>query len=735
MQTGFRAAQAFVEVTARLDDDKVIAAARRAASGMDSTLRDGGTRAGKGLTAVLELAGDDAGIALVRKMDGRLRDGSARFRSSGVKVGKEVFDGAESGVDRPGWSIFLGLVKKAPKAGAEVASGLVGALKQGYSGPVGGYLIAATGAAAVVAGPLAGGILAGGLLAGLGAAGIGAGVALMIKDPEIKNAAAVAGESIGERLKSAAEPFRAEILLAIHSGELATQRWDGSIRKVLSVSSTMLNPLVNGVIRLVDNLLPAIARNINAAKMPIQAIANGLAGTGKALGEVFDMLGDNGPEAAAALSAAFFLVNSSIKMIGGTINILTEGFGLLIEAAFKLGDFIGGAGLALQGLPGPIGEAGDKMVGLGLTIHGAEERYRAMGKQSKDATDAAGNGTKALDDRTKLLNLSMSAAVREAGSLSAAFKLVNGGALSAREAESAYQAAIDGVTSSVKANGKTLDLNTEKGRANDAALRALITTTDQKAQATYDATVATKGTAAAEQDATKTYEAGRQQLIKSAMQMGRSKKEAIAYADKLMSIPKSWSTDVKINDMATAKAKDIKHEIQTINGRTVVVAVKYETHGRAPGEHIIGQGTSRADRWGGVHEDKFTRAATGLVRDAQMFDSRSPGHYLIAEPETGGELFAPKRGDMRRIKAMVSYAIENWWGGWGNFMPEGAPNSGPTPTGGGTVSPHSRGDTYVTFGPNSVVLDASKIKSLEDLLTMMARLVPSARAYRIGAAR
>lgn len=730
--SGFRAAEAFVEVTARLDDSKVTAAARRAAGGMDRTLADGGRKAGAQLTSILERAGNDAGVALVGKIDGRMRDSRGRFIGAGVKISEDVRKGGADDFDRSGFSMFLGLIKAGPKAGKELAGGMLGAVKGGFGGPIGPYLAGTVAAAAIVAGPLAGGLLAGGILAGAGAAGIGAGVALMIKDPQIQHAAGLVGEDIGDTLKSAAEPFRAEMLTAIRSGGLAFDRWTPQIRTIMATSSTMLNPLVNGVIRMVDNLMPGFVKAVKAAELPIKSIANGLSGTGKALGDMFDKLSDNGPEAALALDAAFFLVNSTIDNVAWTVNALTEALGWMMNTASALGGWLRDAGDAMKDMPGPLGAIGEELTSVGNMIgSGTEqwERYRAAGTDA--AKDAAAE-TKALDERTKFLSLSMGAAIKSAGGLSAAFKLLNGGALSAREAESAYQAAIDAVTESIKVNGKTLDLHTAKGRANDQAIRDLIATTDRKAQATYDEILATKGAAAAETAARGVYEQGRAQLVKNLTQILGNSAAARKMADQIMSIPKSWGTTINLTDMASKKAQAIKYQISTIHGKTVVVAVKYETRGRAPGEHIIGQGTQLRDRWGGVHEDGLTRARDGVVRDAAMFGPRSPGHYLVAEPETGGELFAPRRGDMRRIKAMVSYAIENWWGGWEGFMPRRGQESGSTaPVGsspGRAAGPWGGGASVVNIG--TVTLDASGMKSIQDVVDLVSNLRTTARSQR-----
>jgi hypothetical protein len=66
---------------------------------------------------------------------------------------------------------------------------------------------------------------------------------------------------------------------------------------------------------------------------------------------------------------------------------------------------------------------------------------------------------------------------------------------------------------------------------------------------------------------------------------------------------------------------------------------------------------------GGLYE----HAATGLLRDAHIA-SGNRTLYAYAEPKTGGELFAPKFGNMATTRKNVTKAVTQWWGGrdpWG----------------------------------------------------------------------
>lgn len=74
------------------------------------------------------------------------------------------------------------------------------------------------------------------------------------------------------------------------------------------------------------------------------------------------------------------------------------------------------------------------------------------------------------------------------------------------------------------------------------------------------------------------------------------------------------------------------------------------------------------NRMGGVYE----HAQAGVLRDAHIA-AGGPTRYAYAEQATGGELFAPKRGNLTKTRAEVGWAVQNWWGGRVSWQPSRAP--------------------------------------------------------------
>lgn len=136
--------------------------------------------------------------------------------------------------------------------------------------------------------------------------------------------------------------------------------------------------------------------------------------------------------------------------------------------------------------------------------------------------------------------------------------------LTAREAERQFQESIDQVSASVAANGTSLDINTEQGRANEKAL-------DDLARAALDAAASKYELTGKESDATAAVQAGRDELIRQLGQFGITGRAAEDYANKLGLIPRDVTTRITAE---TGNAQRMVDQFITNNsGRTIHVRV------------------------------------------------------------------------------------------------------------------------------------------------------------------
>ncbi|MFE7869769.1 phage tail tape measure protein [Micromonospora humida] len=127
---------------------------------------------------------------------------------------------------------------------------------------------------------------------------------------------------------------------------------------------------------------------------------------------------------------------------------------------------------------------------------------------------------------------------------------------------------------------------------------------------------------------------------------------------------------------AQAAINAVKTKVDQLrNKRIYIEGTVYWT---SKGDLKVPGGTLLKNDRGGVYE----HAAVGVLRDAHLATPVDGARYAYAERSTGGELFAPKYGDWDRTRALVGYAIENWWGGWSAFAPPMAVPAPPAGSGG-----------------------------------------------------
>jgi hypothetical protein len=133
------------------------------------------------------------------------------------------------------------------------------------------------------------------------------------------------------------------------------------------------------------------------------------------------------------------------------------------------------------------------------------------------------------------------------------------GALNLSTAEINFQGAIDDATAAVKDNGKTLDLNSEKGRNNRKAL-------DDIARATSDLIESKAQQGATETQLQATQDQGTVAFYKQALAMGATQKQADALTKKYFGIPGSRLTKLTADKKdADAKIADIKKKLKDPN--------------------------------------------------------------------------------------------------------------------------------------------------------------------------
>lgn len=182
--------------------------------------------------------------------------------------------------------------------------------------------------------------------------------------------------------------------------------------------------------------------------------------------------------------------------------------------------------------------------------------------------------------------------------------------LGMRSSEREFQAAIDDATAAVAKNGRTLDIGTEKGRANEAALDAIASSANDvlTAMAESEAPIDAVSTKMAQQ---------REALVKAAVAFGMTEAEANVYADSVLRIPTKRETAIVLNGVqgAIAQVGTLQQYLQALKDKTITVTTRRQDvigsqlriagqtgpGGYASGGLITGPGSGTSDSILGVN--------------------------------------------------------------------------------------------------------------------------------------
>lgn len=220
---------------------------------------------------------------------------------------------------------------------------------------------------------------------------------------------------------------------------------------------------------------------------------------------------------------------------------------------------ITGAKTEMDAINGVLGDMSGRLTQTQANYDAYATATGAATAATKDGTAATESNAAALQKQLDALNASAQAQLALSGS------------------QIGLEAAIDSATAAVKKNGQTLDIHTEKGRANRSALNNI-------AAAGLSVVDSMKKTGASSDAVSKRMDSSRAAFIKVAQSMGLSKDEAKALADKLGLI-KSKTVTIKVNfTQAQQAAFVVKYNLQRVGGPKL-----------AAGGPVIGPGSATSD--------------------------------------------------------------------------------------------------------------------------------------------
>lgn len=268
--------------------------------------------------------------------------------------------------------------------------------------------------------------------------------------------------------------------------------------------------------------------------------------------------------------------------------------------------------------------------GVGIRAGMAQDAIRDLGDSVANSRKAwldAKVATVETEDALQDVSAAASDASGEISDLAEQIRGFGSAQLDVNSAQRAFEQAVDDMTDAVAENGRTLDLNTQAGRDNQAALDEIASSTNELAAAVFEQT-------GSQEAANKVLERGREAYLKAADAAGMADDEAALYADTLIATPKAVTTAFSLTGISAAQSA-LDRFIRTNDGRTVRIGADFQ--GPRVGVTIRENG--------GLEE-----YANGGIREG-IYQGRPGGIIKFAEPSTGWEAFiSGKPGQEERNK-------------------------------------------------------------------------------------
>lgn len=517
-------------------------------------------------TVKVKFDGDAKGVAAAtkdaeRELDKFSKQSGQKFKAAGDASAKSYGASMRKWFRGDGSNLFQQLGKS---GGTVFGSGLLGALKTPILGPA---ILAAVGGAALTVLPAAGAIAGAGFVTGAGLGLAGLGLVFAARSERVKKTWSDALGRMGADMTILARPFEATLIGMAGVAERTFGRFKPALEKAFSDAAPavgdfvdqvgrgleqlipVLDPITTAMTRVLEKLGPAVDRALGDVAAGMTELANSVAKNPEALADMVDGLGNvtreglnlltslnNMNSRFSDLTGGVSLTDVVFKGLVATVRTIKAPFDLAASSITALNILLGRTHTDSDTAGASMSEAANSVVKLA----------QAQGKAGTAGAAAAAGTKSSADAAAAAAQKAAAAKTAYDGYIAALFRLQNM-ALGVSGAQINLQAAVDAATASVKENGRTLDINTEKGRANRSALNDVASSANAQTQAMLDAG---KGNDAAGLAA----ERARGNFVRQATQMGLSQGQAKALAAQLIAIP---------NVSRTAKLTAQKQDLDT----------------------------------------------------------------------------------------------------------------------------------------------------------------------------
>lgn len=533
----------------------------------------------------------------------------------------QTFSGANE--DRLAQSAKRAGKKAGDNFAEELVSSVTKALPQGLENP---RVIAAVAVLGAALSPVLGAAITSAVLAGLGGAGLAAGIAGAAQDPQVTAAFGILTTSLKKDLADATVSFVDPLVGGFNHIAAISKSILPDMRSSFADLAPVVDLLVAGLGGFIRNMLPGLTAGLRAAKPFLEVFAVWLPQLGDAVGDFFDAIADGGPSALGFWTMFLGSITNTIRVLGILISLLSQTFAGIAKYIPFLGDLVADT-----------------------------EKYAKTSMDAQKAIDLTSTSMAAQETRLDVLSDSWQELIGKGETILGIFDKVNGANQNLFESQTRAAKATADLKDALQESGGQLDLKSEKSLKARDSLLALIKAQQDIVKSTYEQAVADGKSEEASRLAYAAYQQTRQGLENLMVQSGMTREAARLLLEQLYKMPPFINTRINIDgvDEVDRKLEQIRKKFGTVEGAHYAQLYVNEQRTR---RQIIEE-ELRSRRWGGFYE----HAAVGTIRDATTFSATSSGRYVIAEPQTGGEAFVPRKGNYGRSMAILSRAA-GWYG-------------------------------------------------------------------------
>jgi hypothetical protein len=375
-------------------------------------------------------------------------------------------------------------------------------------------------AGAVAGAPFVAATLVGAVTGGAALGGIGAGIALSLKDPQIKKQAKDLGADLSFMMRRSAQAFSEAMPEAIGKARTLVSGLQDDLNSVFTSSAGYLGPFLDTIAPGIEAIVSGLEKVIGSAGPTLAIIGKGLSDIMVKVGEFLNMVSQNSDTGARALELLFAVIEVGIGMLTTSVDMLATAYKYTLGWTSLFSD---------------ADEAVDK---FGKTGAGAAGSTRILGIEVEETgkkVEVAKNKFVALNEQIQtIVDRNMSAA----------------------EANIQMRSAVKSLTDAVD----------KKKKVTDDERTALI----QYARTTNSATKALDEQGRTTGQASKAHENNRKKLIAAAIQMGYSEGAAKRLANQYLATPKGVTTKVDQPGMKTSREETKKYHGQLDKLRTKI---------------------------------------------------------------------------------------------------------------------------------------------------------------------